>query len=389
MEWILSMIDELFSDSSIIESENYQDIILNNISELYLANFEEEIDEDDLELGIIIYFSTISPKRSSTFLKFRKPYTMVSPSHIEYLKNIDQPTQKTQEWYEMRYNLITASNAWKALSGGKQLNSFIYEKCLPLDTSKYMGYMTSGSLYWGILFEEVSVMLYEYKYNTIVEDFGCIRDKKYSFLGASPDGINVKLDSPLYGRMLEIKNVVNREITGSPKREYWIQMQLQMNICELNECDFLETKFEAYNNYNDFMNDGNFTYTKTNKLKGIIMSFIKNEKPVYEYMPLHLSEQEYEVWETKQLKQYGEDTWIKNIYWRLEKYSCVLVIRNKRWFNQVVPTLSNVWDTIIYERINGYEHRKPNKHKKREIPFNKCCVNMNNTISVIKVDTEV
>ena len=77
MEWILSMIDELFSDSSIIESENYQDIILNNISELYLANFEEEIDEHDLELGIIIYFSTISPKRSSTFLKFRKPYTIV------------------------------------------------------------------------------------------------------------------------------------------------------------------------------------------------------------------------------------------------------------------------------------------------------------------------
>ncbi len=389
MEWILFMIDELLSDNSIIEDEKYQDIIFNNIFELYLANFEEEIDTYDLELGMSIYFMTISPKRSSIFLKYRKPYSMVDSSHIEYLKMIDQPLQKSKEWYEMRYNLITASNAWKALSIGKQLNSFIYEKCLPLDTSKYMGYMTSGSLYWGILFEELSVMFYEHKYNTIVEDFGCIRDNKYSFLGASPDGINVKLDSPLYGRMLEIKNVVNREITGSPKREYWIQMQLQMNICQLNECDFLETKFEAYDSYNDFMNDGNFTYTKTNKLKGIIMSFMKNDKPIYEYMPLYLSEKEYEVWEKNLLTQYGEAKWIKNIYWRLEKYSCVLVIRNKRWFNQVVPRLSHVWNTIINERIHGYEHRKPNKQKKKDSIFNKCCVNMDNAISVIKVDTEV
>ena len=62
------------------------------------------------------------------------------------------------------------------------------------------------------------------------DDFGCIKDKNYSFLGASPDGINVDDTSPLFGRMLEIKNIVNREITGEPKKEYWIQMQMQMNI---------------------------------------------------------------------------------------------------------------------------------------------------------------
>ena len=44
-------------------------------------------------------------------------------------------------------------------------------------------------------------------------------------LGASPDGINTDKTSQLYGRMLEIKNIVNREINGIPKSEYWIQMQ--------------------------------------------------------------------------------------------------------------------------------------------------------------------
>ena len=44
--------------------------------------------------------------------------------------------------------------------------------------------------------------------------------------------------------MLEIKNIVNREINGIPKKEYWIQMQLQMEVCDLGECDFLETRFK-------------------------------------------------------------------------------------------------------------------------------------------------
>lgn len=38
------------------------------------------------------------------------------------------------------------------------------------------------------------------------------------FLGASPDGINIEPNSEKYGVMLEIKNIVNREITGIPKR---------------------------------------------------------------------------------------------------------------------------------------------------------------------------
>jgi hypothetical protein len=76
-----------------------------------------------------------------------------------------------------------------------------------------------------------------------VDDFGCLQHDAHAFLGASPDGINVDPASQRYGRMLEIKNIVNRDITGIPKKEYWIQMQLQMETADLNECDFLETQF--------------------------------------------------------------------------------------------------------------------------------------------------
>jgi len=56
--------------------------------------------------------------------------------------------------------------------------------------------------------------------------------------------------------MIEVKNVVSRVITGIPKEDYYIQMQLQMEVCDLNECDFVETKFIEYDSYNDYIEDG-------------------------------------------------------------------------------------------------------------------------------------
>ena len=39
-----------------------------------------------------------------------------------------------------------------------------------------------------------------------------------TYLAASPDGINIDEKSKYFGYMLEIKNIVNREITGNPIR---------------------------------------------------------------------------------------------------------------------------------------------------------------------------
>ena len=61
-------------------------------------------------------------------------------------------------------------------------------------------------------YEPLSVLLYEYLYETTISDFGCIQHDKHKFLGASPDGINTKPNNFLYGRMLEIKNIVNQGI---------------------------------------------------------------------------------------------------------------------------------------------------------------------------------
>ena len=73
-------------------------------------------------------------------------------------------------------------------------------------------------------------------------------------------------------------------------------MQLQMETCNLNECDFLETAFKEYDSEEDFMNDGTFTYTEAGQLKGMMIYFMKDGKPLYEYMPLHISKEECDIW---------------------------------------------------------------------------------------------
>ena len=259
------------------------------------------------------------------------------------------------------------------LKSDSTINQIIYEKCEPYKIPTMND--QSSPLHWGQKYEPISVMLYEYLYDTKIGDFGCIKHPKYNFIGASPDGINIDENNSRYGRMLEIKNIVNRVIDGIPKMEYWIQMQIQMETCDLNECDFLETQFKEYNNYNEFIEDGTFYLNKDNKLKGIIIAFIKDGRIIYEYAPLYLNKEDFNKWEKEILDKNNDKEWLQNIYWYLEKYSNILVLRNKLWFNRIVNKIDKIWKIIEKERIEGYSHRSAKKReKKSDIINNKCLV---------------
>ena len=111
----------------------------------------------------------------------------------------------------------------------------------------------------------------------------------------------------------------------------------------------------------------NLCLSTDGKLKGIIMYFQQpNGTPFYDYMPMDLyDEEDIDEWTEEELKKYESETYgymyIKIIYWKLEKISCVLVCRNREWFQTNIEEMENFWKLIEYERINGYEHRQPNR----------------------------
>jgi putative phage-type endonuclease len=319
------------------------------------------------------YFKIIRPHRSYKYSFIRKsPNLEKMKKKIEFLESLYQPEQKTEEWYSHRHGLITASSVWKAFGSASMQNQLIYEKCMPFDPTKYSRVNTESSLHWGQKYEVLSKQLYEEINGTKVQEFGCIRhpNSKYYFIGASPDGINVCPLSPLYGRMVEIKNVVSREINGIPKEDYWIQMQIQMEVCNLPECDFEETKFTEYEDEDAFHADSDETndsskwnYNLNGKRRGVIVYFAKDEKPFYQYAPLDITTKaDFDEWFEETVNTHDNLTWIKNIYWRLEVYSCVLVLRNKEWFKNAVVKIEDLWKIIETEKQTGFDHRAPKRN---------------------------
>ena len=333
-----------------------------------------------------LYFTTSTiPRRSLGTLE--PPTHNLSKEELEkrlgriYKKDEDNPKQRTKEWFMKRKNMISASTFWKCIDSERCRNSYIYSKCKPLEESEMDSVVNTNSpFHWGVKYEPVSQMYYEKTRNTTIHEFGCINHDVYSFIGASPDGINIKRDSELYGRMVEIKNIVNRKITGIPKKEYWIQTQIQMECCDLEECDFLECRFLEYSGYDAFLADGTFSYTKDNKMKGVIMMFVHENNVYYEYLPLGATEEEYRKWNDDMMVKHAEKEWVQNYYWYLDEVSCVLIPRNRKWFQSIVGDVKNVWDTILREKESGYEHRKPTPRKKtKQKETNKL---------LLKIDTE-
>ena len=81
-----------------------------------------------------------------------------------------------------------------------------------------MGCNINSPFHNGHKYEPLSIIIYEDWFNTKVAEVGAIKHIKYPFLRASPDGINVDPKNPRFGRALEIKNPVNRVLTGIPKK---------------------------------------------------------------------------------------------------------------------------------------------------------------------------
>lgn len=371
--------DFIKSNPRVYEKEDFLEIVKENIeNNIQLSYNYDIINHLPLSLDIIIdECIDLHLLINDTPRSFQKTLIIKNPNieHVNYIlenvKNKEQPEQRTDAWFDFRHNLLTASSIGHAIGSDAEKNKIICDKCKPIDKNKFSGTNITSAFHNGHKYEPLSTMIYEKWYNTTIGEFGCIKHDKYTFIGASPDGINIDPKNIRYGRLLEIKNPCSdRKLNGIPKKIYWIQMQIQMEVWDLDECDFFETRFKEYSSEEEFNEDGTFTKTKDGKMKGILIHF-QGKEPIYKYAPIGLTKEEFDVWYDKQMEEKPvELNWIKNIYWYMDNYSCSLVVRNKPWFNAVVPLFQDVWNTILKERISGYEHRKPKKKQKKTNVFN-------------------
>lgn len=354
-----------------IMSPKFEQQVITETNKELLASYcdiSSRINKDDL-LEIItecmnIYNNLISIPRSYNKDICEQLDKEKTTKQINKLREIPQPEQNTPEWFDIRWTKLTASSAWKTFGTEASYNSLIYSKCCPIDTSKYKNVNIESATHHGHKYEEISTLFYEHKFNTKIEEFGCLSDETVDFIAASPDGINIKKDNDKYGYLLEIKNPVSRKLTGIPKLEYWIQMQQQMYVTKLHYCDFLETVIKEYENEEAFNNDGSFMLCENGNVKGVILCFNDGNKPIYKYPPFQISKKKFDIWYDKTMEENKNLTWINNSYWYMENYSCVTVPFHKKWFDIAIPKFKTIWDIILKERKEGYQHRKPKQRRK-------------------------
>jgi putative phage-type endonuclease len=308
------------------------------------------------------------------------------------LHSTPQPEQRTKEWFEYRYNRITASDTATAidLNPYESVEGFIYKKCDP-----NFPFLDNDYVFHGKKYEQIATQLYEHIYNIKVTEFGCIPSDKYKILGASPDGICSKstLDnkfSEKIGTMLEIKCPYSREIKTKGKimgdicpYYYYCQVQQQLECCDLDKCDFWQCQIYQYINREEYLMDVDFepVFSEGNEgeikpidnifARGCLLQFLpkiyeptfeedKHEyKSKYIYPPrLDMTQSQYDDWclniITNWQNEYPEmanDYYFdKIIYWKIPKSHNVCIIRDKEWFNNVYPILQQTWEKVLYYR---------------------------------------
>ena len=330
----------------------------------------------------------------------------------EKLSSQYYPPQRSEEWFKARETMITASN------GGTLLELNPYEHDFQYIFNMVFGkpFETNEACYHGKKYEQIATMIYEQINDVKVKEFGLCAHPKYKFLGASPDGIVSKyklnlrnnkkwneiekeieqihsetekceyidaygIKTKLVGRMLEIKCPNRRRIKlnldepitdlvlGSKKgicpSYYWCQVQLQLNCCELDECDFWQCEIIEYADRNDYINDTNATN------KGVVIQLmpiehINNEdykNRIYNYASfiyppqIDMNMQELDQWILSTMDKLHETH--KNFvcesikYWYLRTSRNVTIMRDDKWFNNNINKLSKAWDTIEFLRTHN------------------------------------
>ena len=153
---------------------------------------------------------------------------------VQELFKIPKHDQRSQEWYQLRRERLTASDVATAIGMNPYSSraDLIYKKCGGKDDFK-----GNAATKHGEKWEDTAIRIYCEKYNDKAFDFGLLPHPTIPFLGGSPDGITAK------GTVLEVKCPLMREIIPGVVPSYYLpQVQIVMECTNLDVAHFIQYK---------------------------------------------------------------------------------------------------------------------------------------------------
>jgi len=273
---------------------------------------------------------------------------------LKKLKLLELPDQRSPEWYAMRKEMLTASSVASAI--GKC--HFTTREELILSKIEDKPYVSNPITEWGVKYEDIAILFYEELYNVKVLDFGLIPHPTFKAFGASPDGICDDTGNDAYvSRMVEIKCPPKRKFTKTCPPHYLMQVQGQLEVCDLDHCDFFQVKIEDYENYDDYVKDifvdddiilPGRTYL--NYPKGVTVSYRKKDelKLTYIYPSLNMTNEGYNDWiKEKKIEIINNgDEYVESKWWKITRFECTLIKRDYNWWNENVEHILKFYNDM-------------------------------------------
>lgn len=283
--------------------------------------------------------------------------------YLDELLSRKQVEQRTPEWYKQMTTIISASEL-----GSLFASPYIRSKLVIAKTTPYQARFQPlavlsdrmSAFDWGIRFEPVVKQIYEYKYGVNIKELGRLQHQTDPRCSASPDGLIYSCPkNERTGRLVEIKCPVTRAINGSIPKEYYDQMQMQLQVTGLMHCDYVEAVFSSkYNNMPQ--KDGQELY------KGYIAlvryAEMKEHEFYYIYSPVNCDEDWMPIINM-------EEEIVEIIPWKLIQWGEQLVCKNEEWWTAICPVIDKFWEDVEKEKCGEFivpESSRPSKKQKVE-----------------------
>ncbi len=257
---------------------------------------------------------------------------------LNELKSRPLIKQRTPEWFKLREDRLTASDLYDAIKNP-----------ISLARKKVKGttFNSSGvpALKWGTMYEPMATRIYATMIGKEVFEFGLIINDEIKHFGASPDGITED------GTMIEIKCPIKRKIIdGQIPDKYYYQIQGQLAVCNLKNCDYIECEFVDFDNEEEYLEAIKEHDNKGENYKHGIIAEIK-VKSDYEYnYSTNNQTGELNLKEMNEFKRKG----YKLIYWKLKLINIQKVVFNEdKWKNEISEKINKFYDIYMDEKKLG------------------------------------
>jgi hypothetical protein len=313
--------------------------------EFYEAPFSEAEEKvcDLIVQGLTCFLETATNKRWRQLTEEQKT------EHVKALLEKPQIPQRTPEWYAQASSVLTASEFSSLYSSERQYANLVIAKAippLPRLTNRLACPTNEMSPFdWGIRFEPVVKQIFQRRWSVKIVDSGRIMHPTDTHLAASPDGFLLE-GGTRTGRLIEIKCPITREIGGAIPFDYWCQMQIQMEVTGIDECEYLEVKLDSASPKKK--------YVPENPMEEGLMWLLKKERSdstveyVYAYTPEEFDKLEAEGWDLHEA-----------IPWALESFHTVTLQRDPKWFADTSGMREKFWRDVAKARAGSFKAPAP------------------------------